>query len=76
MADAAVPQQPYVAPAAVAHNDQDQYVQQTPVWVVAVRGVQILLSIIILGMAGFLIHGHAMGANGFAVACVSSCCPV
>jgi hypothetical protein len=71
MADAALPQQQYVAPAAVAHIEKEQYIQHTPVWVVVLRGVQILLSIIILGMAGFLIHGHAMGANGFAVACVS-----
>ncbi|KAK3905159.1 hypothetical protein C8A05DRAFT_41865 [Staphylotrichum tortipilum] len=69
MADA-VPQQVYAAPSiAVQHPPKEQYIQQTPVWVVIVRGLQIFFSIIILGMAGYLIHGHAMAANGFAVVC-------
>ena len=72
MADAAVPQQAYAAPsAAVQQPPKEQYIQQTPTWVVIVRGLQVFFSIIILGMAGYLIHGHAMAENGFAVVCVS-----
>jgi hypothetical protein len=33
------------------------------------RGLQILFSFVILAMAGYLIHGHALAANGFAVVC-------
>ena len=72
MADAAVPQQAYVAPAVAVHQPpKEQYIQATPVWVVVVRALQIFFSIIILGMAGYLIHGNAMAENGFAVVCVS-----
>jgi hypothetical protein len=69
MADA-VQQQHYAAPAAVAHVKEERYIQQTPIWVVVVRGFQVLLGFIILVMAGWLIHGYAMAANGFALACV------
>ena len=70
MADAAVPTQQYAAPVAAASGEKEQYVQQTPVWVVVLRALQIFFSFVILVMAGILIHGHAMAANGFAVACV------
>jgi hypothetical protein len=70
MADAAMPQQQYAAPAAVQQGVEEQYIQQTPAWVVIVRGIQVFFGFVILVMAGVLIHGHAMGANGFAVVCV------
>jgi len=70
MADAAVPQQQYATPAAVPQGAKEQYIQQTPVWVVVVRGVQVFFGFVILVMAGYLIHGSAQGAYGFAVVCV------
>ncbi|KAL2130140.1 hypothetical protein VTI74DRAFT_6829 [Chaetomium olivicolor] len=68
MADA-VPQQQYAVPSPVAEKESEQYIQQTPIWVVAVRVVQCLMGFIILAMAAWLIHGYAMGANAFAVVC-------
>ncbi|KAK3303666.1 uncharacterized protein B0T15DRAFT_281724 [Chaetomium strumarium] len=68
MADT-VPTPQYAAPAAVAHSEEERYIQQTPVWVVVVRGFQLLLSFVILCMAGYLIHGLAVGANVFALVC-------
>jgi hypothetical protein len=72
MADA-VPQQQYPAPAAAVHVEHDRYIQQTPMWVVVLRGAQVLLSLIVLGMAGYLLGVFVTpkGANGFAVATVS-----
>lgn len=71
MATATMPQPAYAAPnATVGHDEKEQYIQQTPVWVVVVRALQIVFSFVTVIMAGVLIHGHAMGANGFAVACV------
>lgn len=65
--------QPAVAPvAAGAGAPKPQYVQQTPGWVVAIRGFQILLSVIILGIAGYLMHGKVLDENAFALVCVSS----
>lgn len=76
MADASVPSGPhaaqYVAPAAVPASEKEQYIQQTPVWVVVLRGVQVFFSFVIVVMAGVLIHGKALDANGYAVACVSA----
>lgn len=71
MADATMPQQAYAAPAAAVHDEKEQYIQQTPIWVVVVRALQIVFSFVTVIMAGVLIHGKALGANGFAVACVS-----
>lgn len=76
MAAAAVPTPQYAAPAAVGTDEKGHYVQQTPVWVVVLRGLQILFSFVILAMAGYLIHGHALAANGFAVVCVSIAHPL
>jgi len=65
--------QPTVAPVApvapVAGVPKQQYVQQTPTWVVVIRGFQILLSIIILGIAGYLMHGKVLDENAFALVC-------
>jgi hypothetical protein len=76
MADAAVPTPQYAAPAAASSGGKEQYIQKTPVWVVVLRGLQIFFSFVILIMAGVLIHGHAMAANGFAVVCVRIAHPV
>lgn len=83
MADNTVPQQQYAGPAAPPYSEKvkAQYIQQTPAWVVIVRALQVLFGFIVLCMAGWLIHGYAMGANAFAVVCVSvprsrqPCCP-
>ncbi len=66
-----------VAPAAYAPptanpESGERYIQQTPVWVVVVRGFQIAFSVIILAMCGYLIHGKALDANVFALVVVSS----
>ena len=78
MADTAIPPQyaapqQYAAPVAAPYNEKatEQYIQHTPVWVVVVRALQVLFGFIVLVMAGWLIHGYAMGANGFALVCVS-----
>ncbi|KAK4128061.1 hypothetical protein N657DRAFT_584649 [Parathielavia appendiculata] len=71
MADAVPEQQQYAAPAAVAHGKEpeERYIQQTPVWVVVMRGFQILISFIILVMAAWCMHGIVLGANAFALVC-------
>lgn len=74
MADTSIPQQSYTAPI-VMPDDAGQYVQATPVWVVVVRAFQIVVSFLIVIIAGVLIHGYAMAPNGFAVACVSEPLP-
>ncbi|KAL2126000.1 hypothetical protein VTI74DRAFT_1978 [Chaetomium olivicolor] len=70
MADA-IPQQQYAAPSPVAGKEPEQYIQQTPIWVVAIRAVQCLMGLIILALAAWVIDndGYAMGADGFAVVC-------
>jgi len=70
-APVAAPQPVYGAPApAPAPASGDQYIQQTPLWVVVVRGFQALFGFIILAMCGFLIHGKALDANVFALVVV------
>lgn len=71
MADTGIPQQQYAVPAVAVKNETEQYIQHTPTWMVVVRGVQVFFGFVILVMAGYLIHGNAMGANGFALVCVS-----
>jgi hypothetical protein len=65
----AAPQQQYAAPA--AYGQDERYIQHTPVWVVVVRGAQVLFGFVILCMAGYLIHGYALDANVYALVCVS-----
>ncbi|KAK4225146.1 hypothetical protein QBC38DRAFT_531389 [Podospora fimiseda] len=60
---------PQGAPAAVASAPKQQYVQQTPTWVVVIRGFQIFLSLIILGIAAWLMHGNVLDENAFALVC-------
>ncbi len=46
------------------------HVLKTPLWMTAIRGLIVLLSIVILGMAGSLIHGAYLDEFGLAVATV------
>lgn len=57
---------------APAPGSKEQYIQQTPKWVLIVRGFQVLFAFVILAMCGYLIHGHAMDANVFALVVVWS----
>lgn len=54
------------APAAVSTND---YVQETPVWMVVIRGVQVVLALGIVGMCGWLMHGKVLDAQAFGLVC-------
>ena len=63
-------------PAPVAYatpmtGNSEQYIQTTPKWVFVVRVLQALFGFIILACCGYLIHGHAMDANVFALVVVS-----
>lgn len=55
---------------APAPGSKEQYIQQTPKWVLIVRGFQVFFAFVILAMCGYLIHGHAMDANVFALVVV------
>jgi len=66
----AVPQQSWAAPKA-APGSEDPWMVHTPLWHVIIRGFQIFFGFVIVVMAGYLIHGKALDANGFAVVCVS-----
>ncbi|KAL2018084.1 hypothetical protein VTK56DRAFT_1270 [Thermocarpiscus australiensis] len=59
----------YAAPAAGPAREKEQYIQQTPVWVMVVRGAQVLFALAIFGMAAYLIHGISLGAYCFALVC-------
>lgn len=48
----------------------------SPTWIIALRGVQIVTSVIVLGLCGYLIHGAYADPQGFAIACVSPPAPV
>jgi hypothetical protein len=48
------------------------HVDHKPLWVTIVRGFQFLFAIIILGLAGYIIHGKYFNEMGFAIVCVSS----
>jgi hypothetical protein len=74
MAELKTAQPGYGAPAPAPTTAENQYVQQTPRWVVVVRGFQALFAFVILAMCGYLIHGKAMDANVFALVVVSSRC--
>jgi len=67
---AAVPQQSWGAPKA-APGSEDPWMVHTPLWHVIIRGFQIFFGFVIVVMAGYLIHGKALDANGFAIVCVS-----
>lgn len=66
-----------VAPAAYGAptSPKEQYIQQTPVWVLAVRALQIVFALVILAMCGYIMHGKALEANVFALVVVGfPCC--
>lgn len=60
------------APAPAPATSKEPYIQQTPKWVLVVRGFQAFFAFVILAMCGYLIHGHAMDANVFALVVVCS----
>lgn len=43
----------------------------TPVWVMVIRGFQLFLSLVILGLAGRLMHDAYLDEEGLALAIVS-----
>ncbi|KAK3315804.1 hypothetical protein B0H66DRAFT_271569 [Apodospora peruviana] len=65
---AAVSQQSWADPKAAPGSDE-HWVVVTPVWHVVVRGFQAFFGLVILAMAGYLIHGLALDANAFALVC-------
>ena len=67
-----VPQQPAVAVQPAASAGFRNVVVASPTWILALRGVQIVASVIVLGLCGYLIHGAYADPQGFAIACVST----
>ena len=49
-----------------------QTIIPTPMWVMVVRIVQIVLSLVVLGISAWWIHGLYANPVGFAIVCVSS----
>ncbi len=61
----------YAAPVSGSGGTPGAYpVFPMPVFVNVFRGFQILLSIVIMGMAGYLMHGLVLGPYAFAFVCV------
>ncbi|KAK3987976.1 hypothetical protein QBC44DRAFT_351443 [Cladorrhinum sp. PSN332] len=60
---------PQVVPVPASSAPKPQYIQQTPVWVVVMRGFQVFLSVAILGIAAWLMHGKVLDQNAFALVC-------
>ena len=54
-------------------TENESRVARTPLWVVVVRGLQLILAVIILGLSAYFIHGIYFDELGFAIVCVS--CP-
>lgn len=50
----------------------DLHVLQTPLWITIIRGLQFLLALIILALAGRLIHDAYLDEEGLALAVVCS----
>lgn len=55
----------------VATHEGSAHVLKTPLWMTVIRGLIVLISLVILGMAGHLIHGAYLDEFGLAVATVS-----
>lgn len=66
-----VNQQPAATIQSAASAGFPNVVVPSPTWIVALRGVQIVTSVIVLGLCGYLIHGAYADPQGFAIACVS-----
>ncbi|KAK0673107.1 hypothetical protein QBC41DRAFT_312183 [Cercophora samala] len=58
------------APITAPAGSQEHYVQHTPVWMVVMRGGQVFFSLVILGMAGAVIHDVMIEELAFGIACV------
>ncbi|KAK4198741.1 hypothetical protein QBC40DRAFT_283177 [Triangularia verruculosa] len=69
MSEVKPPVQYASAPVPAPAGNKEHYVQQTPVWVVVVRSVQIFFSLVILGMAGTVIHDVMIEELAFGIAC-------
>jgi hypothetical protein len=52
----------------VATHEGSAHVLKTPLWMTVIRGLIVLISLVILGMAGHLIHGAYLDEFGLAVA--------
>lgn len=52
------------------------HVLKTPVWVMVIRGFQILVSIIILGLCASLMHDAYLAEEGFSLAVVCEKAPI
>ncbi|KAI9046604.1 hypothetical protein LZ554_009347 [Drepanopeziza brunnea f. sp. 'monogermtubi'] len=52
-----------------AVNERPRKTRQ-PIWVPIVRGVQVLLSLVIIGLSGWLIHGKYFNEIGYDIFCV------
>lgn len=72
MSEVKPPVQYASAPVAAPSGSQEHYVQHTPVWIVVTRGAQVFFSLIILGMAGAVIHDVMIEELAFGIACVSA----
>lgn len=49
-----------------------EHVLKTPIWITVIRGFQFLISLIIVGLAGRMMHDAYMDEHGLALATVSS----
>jgi len=49
----------------------DKVILATPTWIAAIRALQILFSVVILGLCAWIIHGAYLDCEGFAIAVVS-----
>jgi hypothetical protein len=48
-----------------------EHVLQTPLWIVIIRGLQVLVSLIIVGLCGWMIHDAGLPENSLSIAIVS-----
>jgi hypothetical protein len=48
----------------------DDHVLKTPIWITVIRGFQFLVSLIIVGLAGRLMHDAYLDEQGLALAIV------
>lgn len=59
------------APAPVEKHVSGDHVLKTPIWIVVIRVFQFLISLIVTGLAGSLMHDAYLDEHGLAVATVS-----
>lgn len=58
------------------HQQPASHVLETPIWMMIVRGLQFLVSLIVLGLAGALMHDLYLDEFGLSVATVSRRSPL